>query len=407
MEGKLDMLYRKMPKNGDELSILGFGAMRLPVKENGSIDEKKATQMVRNAIDNGVNYVDTAWPYHMGESEPFLARALAKGYREKVKLATKQPQWIVRSYEDMERFLNAQLEKLNTDHIDYYLIHSLVRSSWENIRDLGVLDFLDQAKADGRIINAGFSYHGAPEDFAPIVDVYDWDFCQIQYNFLDTNVQAGTAGLNYAASRGLGVVVMEPLRGGNLADPVPQDIMDIWNEADVKRSPVEWALRWVWNHPGVTVVLSGMSEPEHVEGNLRVAEEGLADSLTAKELHLVERVAEKYGELMKINCTGCRYCMPCPEGVDIPACFDTYNNLHMFGGSDRLMMMYAAKLGGILRGSDTNFASQCVQCGQCLDACPQHIPIPEMLEKVAEEFEGPDLEERIAFAKRLFADESC
>ncbi|WP_321429844.1 aldo/keto reductase [uncultured Methanolobus sp.] len=401
------MLYRKMPKNGDELSILGFGAMRLPVKEDGSIDEKTATNMVRYSINNGVNYVDTAWPYHMGESETFLAKALADGYREKVKLATKQPQWMVKNPGDMDKFLNAQLKKLNTDHIDYYLIHSLVDSSWENIKNLGVREFLDKAKADGRIINAGFSYHGSPEDFAPIVDAYDWDFCQIQYNFLDTNVQAGTAGLEYAASKGLGVVIMEPLRGGNLADPVPQEVLDIWNGADTKRSPVEWALRWVWNHPEITVVLSGMSAPAHVEENLKIADEGLANSLTEKELQLVERVAEKYGELMKINCTGCRYCMPCPEGVDIPACFEVYNNLHMFGGEDRLKMMYAAKMGGILRGDETNFASQCVQCGQCLDACPQQIPIPDMLEEVAEEFEGLGLGERIAFAKQLFADDSC
>lgn len=402
------MLYRKMPKNGDELSILGFGAMRLPMKEDMSIDEEKATQMVHHAIDNGVNYVDTAWPYHMGESETFLARALADGYREKVKLATKQPQWMVKKPEDMDRFLNAQLEKLNTDHIDYYLIHSLVGSSWKTIRDFGVLEFLDKAKADGRIINAGFSYHGDPEDFASIVDAYDWDMCQIQYNFLDENVQAGTAGLEYASSKGLGVVIMEPLRGGNLAEPVPSEVLDIWNEADVKRSPVAWALRWIWNHPELTVVLSGMSEPEHVEENLKVAEEGLANSLTEKELGLVSRVAEKYSELMKINCTGCRYCMPCPEGVDIPACFEMYNNLHMFGDESGMMkMMYAAKLGGILRGAETNFASQCVQCGKCLDACPQQIPIPDMLEKVVEEFEAPGLEERIAFVKQLFANDSC
>ncbi|QLC48970.1 aldo/keto reductase [Methanolobus zinderi] len=401
------MLYRKMPKNGDELSVLGFGAMRLPTKEDGSIDEKIATDMVRYSIDNGVNYVDTAWPYHMGESEPFLARALADGYREKVKLATKQPQWMVKNYEDMDRFLNAQLEKLNTDQIDYYLIHSLVKSSWENIRDLGVMEFLDKAKADGRIVNAGFSYHGAPEDFEPIIDAYDWDFCQIQYNFLDEDVQAGTKGLEYAASKGLGVVIMEPLRGGNLADPVPDEVMDIWNEADARRSPVEWALRWVWNRPEVTVVLSGMSEPAHVEENLRIANEALPDSLTEKELRLVERVANKYQDLMEVGCTGCRYCMPCPEGVDIPACFEMYNNLHMFDDEDRLMMMYAAKLGGILRGSETNFASQCTECGQCVDACPQNLPVPELLEKVSETFEGPGLGERMEFAKQLFSDDSC
>lgn len=395
-----------MPKNGDKLSILGFGAMRLPVKQDGSIDEEKATQMIRHAIDNGVNYVDTAWPYHMGESEPFLGRALAEGYREKVKLATKQPQWMVKSPKDMDMFLKKQLEKLNTDHIDYYLIHSLVGSSWENIRDLGVTDFLDRAKADSRIINAGFSYHGNAEDFKDIVDGYDWDFCQIQYNFLDENIQAGRKGLEYAASRDLGVVIMEPLRGGNLAAPVPAEIMDIWNKADVKRSPVEWALRWVWNHPAVTVVLSGMTEPYQVEENLKFADEGLADSLTPKELELIKIVADKYTELMKIKCTGCRYCMPCPQRVDIPACFEMYNNLDMFDGKDRLMVMYAAKLGGILRGAEKNLASQCVQCGQCLDACPQHLPIPQLLEKIVEDFEGPDVEKRMEFAKQLFASDS-
>ena len=401
------MLYRKMPKNGDELSILGFGAMRLPTRSNGSIDEEKATQMVRYAIDNGVNYVDTAWPYHMGQSEPFLACALADGYREKVKIATKMPQWMVKSYVDMDHFLNAQLQKLNTDHIDYYLVHSLVGSSWKTIRDLGVAEFLDRAKADGRIVNAGFSYHGSGEDFKDVVDGYDWDFCQIQYNFLDENIQAGTKGLEYAASRGLGVVIMEPLRGGNLADPVPSEVIDIWNEAEIKRSPVQWAFHWVWNHPEITIVLSGMSEPNQVEENLKAAEDGFANSLNNKELKLVEKVADKYRELMKINCTGCRYCMPCPQGVDIPACFETYNNLFMFGGKDRLMMMYAAKLGGILRGANRNFASQCVQCGQCLDLCPQNLPILGMLEKVAEEFEGPGLGERMEFAKQLFANDSC
>lgn len=401
------MLYRKMPKSGDELSILGFGAMRLPTKEDGSIDEKVAYDMVRYSIDNGVNYVDTAWPYHMGESEPFLGRALADGYREKVKLATKQPQWMVKEYKDMDRFLNSQLEKLNTDQIDYYLIHSLVKSSWENIRDLGVMEFLDKARADGRIVNAGFSYHGAPEDFKPIVDAYDWDFCQIQYNFLDEDVQAGKAGLEYAASKGLGIVVMEPLRGGNLADPVPDEVMDIWDGSKARRSPVEWALRWVWDHPEVTVVLSGMSEPAHVEENLRIADEGLPDSLTEEELNLVEKVANKYQELMEIDCTGCRYCMPCPEGVDIPACFEMYNNLHMFDDEDRLMMMYAAKLGGILRGAETNFASQCIECGQCVDACPQNLPVPELLEKVSETFEGPGLGERMEFARQLFENDGC
>jgi predicted aldo/keto reductase-like oxidoreductase len=273
------MLYRKMPKNGDELSILGFGCMRLPVKENGAIDEERAKKQVRYAIDHGVNYVDTAWPYHLKESEPFLGRALANGYRAKVKVATKLPSWLVENHEDMDRYLNAQLEKLSTDHIDYYLMHGLVGSLWDKVERLGVAAFLDKAKADRRIINAGFSFHGTREDFKRIVDEYDWDFCQIQYNFLDENNQAGTNGLEYAASKGLGVIIMEPLRGGNLARMVPPAIEQLWDQATEKRTPSEWALRWVWNHPEVTVVLSGMNEESHIEENLAIANKAYLSSL--------------------------------------------------------------------------------------------------------------------------------
>ncbi len=394
-----------MPKNGDELSILGFGCMRLPVKEDRTIDEERAKSQVRYAIDHGVNYVDTAWPYHMGASEPFLGRALADGYREKVKLATKLPSWLVESREEMDKFLNAQLEKLNTDHIDYYLIHSLAGELWDNVEKLGVADFLDRAKADGRIINAGFSFHGSGEDFKRIVDGYDWDFCQIQYNFLDEKNQAGTEGLEYAASKGLGVIIMEPLRGGNLAGKVPPAIEEIWNEAPVKRTAAEWGLRWVWNHPEVTVVLSGMNEEAHVEENLKVAGEAYPNSLSETELELVGRAEKKYRELMKAGCTGCRYCMPCPQGVDIPACFEIYNNLHMFGDEDMAKFMYAGRLGGAL-GGEPAFASQCVQCGECMEKCPQHLDIPTLLESVVEDLEGPDLEQRVAMAKQILADKS-
>lgn len=397
------MLYRTMPKNGDELSILGFGAMRLPLKEDGSIDEERATKQVRYAIDQGVNYVDTAWPYHMGQSEPFLGRALADGYREKVKLATKLPSWMVDSREDMDKFLNAQLEKLNTDHIDYYLVHALQGELWDKVESLGVLEFLDKAKADGRIINAGFSYHGAPEDFNRIVDAYDWDFCQIQYNFLDEKNQAGTQGLEYAASKDIGVIIMEPLRGGNLAGKVPAAVEEIWNEAPVKRTAAEWALRWVWNHPEVTVVLSGMNVEEHVEENLKIAGEALSDSLTGDELELVKRAEKKYRELMKAGCTGCAYCMPCPEGVNIPYCFELYNNLHMFDDADMAKFIYASGMSGLMTGDEPSFASQCIQCGECVDKCPQHLDIPTLLESVVEDFEGPDLEERIGMAKMFLA----
>ncbi|AEK19793.1 hypothetical protein GYY_04590 [Methanococcus maripaludis X1] len=395
------MLYRTNPKNGDKLSILGFGAMRLPTKEDGSIDEEKATKMVRYAIDNGVNFVDTAWPYHMGECEPFLARALSGGYREKVKLSTKLPTWAVNTREDMDKFLNAQLEKLNTKQIDYYLLHTLTKASWAKIKELGVIDFLNSAKADGRIKNAGFSYHGMQEDFAPIVDEYDWDFCLIQYNYLDEKVQAGTKGLKYVASKGLGVFVMEPLRGGNLAGKTPDEVMEIWNKADTKRTTVEWALRWVWNHPEVTSVLSGMTEPEQLEENIKIAEEGYPNSLTQKDLGLIEQAALKYGELLKINCTGCGYCMPCPANVDIPTCFGIYNNLHMFHDETQ-RFQYFATLSDIFWTNEPHFASQCTDCGICIEKCPQYIQIPEILEKVVAEFEGPDNDEKMAMVKSVF-----
>lgn len=396
------MLYRQMPKSGDKLSVLGFGAMRLASKEDGSIDEERATKQVRDAIDRGVNYVDTAWPYHMGASEPFLGRALADGYREKVKVATKLPSWLIEKREDMDHYLNAQLEKLNTDHIDYYLIHALVGDLWDNVERSGVADFLDRAKADGRIINAGFSFHGASEDFNRIVDAYDWDFCQIQYNYLDEKNQAGKAGLEYAASKGLGVVIMEPLRGGSLTKTVPQAVEEIWNEAPIKRSPAEWALRWVWNHPEVTVVLSGMSEEAHIEENLRIAGKAYPNSLTEEELQLVKRVESKYRELMKVECTGCQYCMPCPANVNIPLCFELYNNLSLEDDPETVKFMYAARAGGALGLDDPEFASLCVQCGQCLEKCPQHIDIPAVLGSVVEELEGPDIEQRAAMAKEMF-----
>jgi predicted aldo/keto reductase-like oxidoreductase len=396
------MLYRKNPRNGDELSILGFGCMRLPMKDDGSVDEERATRQVRYAIDHGVNYVDTAWPYHMEQSEPFLGRALADGYREKVKLATKLPSWIVKNRGDMDHFLNSQLEKLNTDHIDYYLVHALVGELWDNVQKLGVTDFLDKAEANGRIINAGFSFHGAGKDFKRIVDAYDWDFCQIQYNFLDENNQAGTEGLEYASDKGLGVIIMEPLRGGMLANHVPPAVKEIWDEAPTKRTSAEWALRWVWNHPEVAVVLSGMNDEKHIVENLTVADEAYPNSLTETELQLVKRAERKYREMMKAGCTGCRYCMPCPQGVNIPRCFENYNNLYMSANPNDAKFLYAAQLSGVLSVGEPEFASQCVQCGKCLEKCPQHLDIPTLLESVVEELEGPDLEKRVAMVKQAF-----
>lgn len=396
------MLYRKMPKTGDELSILGFGCMRMPTVE-GKIDEARAIAQIRGAIDNGVNYLDTAWPYHGGESEPLLGKALREGYRERVKVATKLPTWLIHSRADMDRYLAAQLERLQTDHIDYYLVHTLEGSSWDKLEALGIRGFLDQAKQDGRIGNAGFSFHGLAEDFKRIVDAYPWVFCQIQYNYLDQQFQAGTEGLRYAASRDLGVVVMEPLRGGNLGLPTPPPaVADIWNEAATRRSPVEWALRWVWNHPEVTVLLSGMNEESHIEQNLTVAGTARAGSLTREELDLVDRAARTYQELMQVGCTGCAYCLPCPMGVNIPKCFDFFNKMHMFGNVEEAKFMYIAFVSGMTSDNEPGFASQCVACGECLEKCPQHIAIPEVLERVAAEMEGPDFQAQVETAKQHF-----
>jgi hypothetical protein len=401
------MLYRKMPKNGDELSILGFGCMRLPVKD-GSIDEERATAQVRFAIDQGVNYIDTAWTYHAGESENFLGRALRDGYRERVKLATKLPSYLVKTREDMDMFLDTQLGKLQTDHLDYYLLHNLTGPLWDSIDVLGVRSFLDSAKTDGRIVNAGFSFHGLPSDFNRIVDAYDWDFCLIQYNYLDEENQAGTRGLEYAASKGMGVFVMEPLRGGNLGIPeAPPAIQEIWNEASLSRTPAEWALRWVWNRPEVKVVLSGMNEEAHIKENLGIAEEARPGSLSAGELALVKRAAGKYREIMKVNCTGCGYCTPCPAGVNIPAAFEVYNKMHLFGNFQEGKMNYVIKLSGIVRKGVTSYASQCVECGQCLEKCPQSLDIPTLLKDVVAELEGPDMEELAARARKSLNLESA
>ncbi len=388
----MTMLYRTMKKNGDSLSILGFGAMRLAQKGQ-KIDEARATRQIRDAIDLGVNYVDTAWLYHGGESELFLGRALAGGYRGKVRLATKLPSWLIKARKDMDRYLDAQLKKLNTNRIDYYLLHGLNGVLWDSLNSFNALDFLDKAKKDGRIVNAGFSFHGVLDDFRSIVDSYDWEFCQIQYNYLDTENQAGKKGLEYAASKGLGVIVMEPLRGGNLGRPSPPPaVKDVWDMAQRRRSPVEWALRWVWNHPEVTVVLSGMNEESHIAENIAIAQNAHPHSLTESELQLIEKVAQTYRKIMKVGCTGCGYCLPCPADVLIPNCFDIYNNMHMFNTTTEAPFMYVMRTGGSLTGKP-GYASQCVQCGECLERCPQQIDIPTDLEKVATELEGPHLAE--------------
>jgi uncharacterized protein len=375
------MLYRTMKKSNQDLSILGYGCMRLPVLNDGHVSEEEAISEIRYAIDHGVNYVDTAYIYHNGESEVVLGKALKDGYREKVSIATKLPVFIIKTREQMDQILNEQLKRLQTDHIDYYLVHGLSLDSWANMKELGIEDFLDKALADGRVRYAGFSFHDGAKSFAPIVDDYDWTFCQIQYNYLDEEYQAGTTGLKYAASKGLGVIVMEPLRGGVLAMPF-SEARNIWESADNKRSPAEWGLRWVWDHPEVTVVLSGMSTMEQVVDNVKYAENGMPGTLTPDELSLYDRARELYRSRVKVPCTGCEYCMPCPNGISIPGCFERYNNVFIFEDLQKEKWSYDINLDlGIFKG-----ASNCIECGQCEEKCPQHLPIQQKLKDVVELF---------------------
>ena len=395
------MQYRKVPKNGDQLSALGFGAMRLPTRM-GRIDEERATRQIRGAIDQGVNYVDTAVPYHGGESERFLGRVLQDGYREKVKLATKLPPPSVKTQGDMGRILDIQLKKLQTDHIDYYLLHGLEANQWKKLFGLGVLEFLDKAKASGKIRNAGFSFHGDRRTFKEIVDAYDWTFCQIQYNFLDETNQAGTEGLRYAAEKKLAVMIMEPLRGGMLAGTLPAEVRQIYAREPVQRSAAEWGLRWVWNHPEVTVVLSGMNDEKHVAENIKTCQTAFPDSLSEVELATIAEVAASYRSQIKVGCTGCAYCMPCPSGVNIPMCFSQYNDYHM-GNSLMARGFYGMMLmGGMGTKAD---ASLCIACGKCALACPQKIAIPSELKKVNRTLGGLRTKLLMPLVRMMFSSE--
>ncbi|MGY0372716.1 aldo/keto reductase [Clostridium sp. JNZ J1-5] len=368
------MQYRQFGKLDFKVSSLGFGCMRFPT-EDGKIKEEEAINLVRYAIDNGVNYIDTAYPYHNGNSEPLVAKALKDGYREKVKLATKSPVWLVEKYEDFDKYLNEQLKKLDTDYIDMYLLHALDKKRWEILKSLNVFKFLESALKDGRIKYAGFSFHDDIDTFKEIVDSYDWSFCQIQYNYLDEYYQAGLEGLKYAYNKGLAVIVMEPLKGGKLAQTPPKVINELWNQWQIKRTPVQWALKWLWNQPEVSLVLSGMSNIEQVIDNIKTAEESTINSLTKSELDLIDLVKNKYKELTKVNCTACGYCMPCPVGVNIPKNFSLLNDAFMYNSLSSCHGTYSSL-------KEESKASSCVECGKCEEVCPQHIAIRNMLKEV-------------------------
>ncbi len=370
------MQYRTFGRFDWKASALGFGTMRLPVLDGDSarIDEPEATRMLRYAIDHGVNYIDTAYGYHRGSSEPFVGRALQDGYREKVRLATKLPCWLVKEPADFDRYLDEQLARLQTTHLDFYLLHALNAKSWAQVRDQGVLAWAERALADGRIRALGFSFHDSYEAFQEIVDATDlWTFCQIQYNYMDVEEQAGTRGLRYAASKGLAVVVMEPIRGGQLSNP-PEAVAALWESAPRKRTPAEWALQWVWNQPEVSLLLSGMSTMEQVQENVDSADRSAVGGLTVEELALVDRVRDAYRSLIPVPCTGCEYCQPCPSGVAIPRILEMYNEAVMYRSPDKGRLFYSWL-------EPEQRADRCAECGECEEKCPQKIEVITWLKK--------------------------
>lgn len=370
------MNYRIFGKTGKKVSVLGFGCMRLPVldNDNGKVNIPEATRMLHYAIEHGVNYIDTAYTYHEGKGEQAVAKAL-EGYRSKVYLATKLPVWNVEKHEDMERLLDEQLQRLNTDVIDFYLVHSLNRNYWKKLVDLDLFDFLHRVKEKGKVQHLGFSFHDDYDQFVTIVDSFPWEFCQIQYNYLDENFQAGTKGLKYAHRKGLGVAIMEPLRGGTLVKGLIPEAKELI-ESVPGLNPAELALKWVWSHPEVAVVLSGMSEMANVVDNVRYSENSETE-LLPEEKEIIGQIQKLYRQRAKVNCTACKYCMPCPSGVDIPQCLEYYNQALMHDDVKRARFWY----------NRIGKASNCIECGNCETGCPQNIKIIDTLKKVREMFE--------------------
>lgn len=375
------MKYRKFGSLDWQVSALGFGAMRLPQTSPNpaDIDEDESIRMIRYAIDNGLNYIDTAYPYHAGRSELVVGRALLDGYRSKVKIATKLPSWSVQSAGDFDRYLDEQLRRLQADTIDFYLLHGLNRQYWPKLRKLGVFRLAEKAITDGRIGHLGFSFHDDYALFKEIVDAYDkWAFCQIQYNYMDTNFQAGTKGMKYAAGKGLAAVVMEPLKGGNLAKQPPPGVARVWEEAGSKRSAAEMALLWVWEHPEVAVALSGMSSFDQVRENLEIAGRAGPGELSEAEMRTVARVRAAFRKISPIPCTACGYCQPCKQGVDIPRIFEFYSNGIMYDNMQQARFYYNFPIAM----DPEHRADKCIECGECEEACPQKIPVSEWLKKV-------------------------
>jgi predicted aldo/keto reductase-like oxidoreductase len=402
------MKYRKMGSLDWDVSVLGFGAMRFPMIDQNTVDEKEAIRMIRYAIDNGVNYVDTAYPYHGGTSETIVGKALQDGYREKVHLTTKLPMWAVKKSEDFDKYLQEQINRLQTKP-DIYLFHGLTKSRLKKIKKLNLIDKMEKAREEGLFRYVGFSFHDNFEVFKEIIDYYNWDCCQIQFNYLDIEYQAGIKGLEYAGSKNIALIIMEPIRGGKLAvsedelDSRP-DIKNILEKSNITRTMADWALQFVWDHPEVSVVLSGMSSMQQVKENIESANNSVVNSLTAEELHTISELRIIYDKYDLVPCTSCRYCLPCPQGVSISWIFRLLNEIAYWGERrrDRILFFYdrMAKTPEEFekRLSEEEevegAASLCIQCGECLEKCPQQIDIPNIVKRANGIFEeGKEISE--------------
>lgn len=368
------MQYRDFGKTGIKVSVLGAGCMRFPLNSDGSVNEKETTEMLRRAVDSGLNYIDTAYVYHDQKSEEIVGRALQGGYREKVHIATKSPVWLINCPEDFDTMLDTQLRRLGTNYIDFYLLHSLSRDSWENkVLKFGLLDKIQQAKKKGLVKHIGFSFHDNFETFVKIVDSLDcWDFCQIQFNYVDVHDQATIDGLKYAHNKGLGVVIMEPIRGGRLADP-PSQLKTV---LDADKPYARQALDFVWNFPEVSVVLSGMSNMEQINQNIQWADESRAGKLSPADLEMYAKAEEIWHNAALVPCTKCGYCMPCPFGLDIPAVYEAYN----------MTVSQSKKEASAVYDKIPVKADACKKCGKCDKICPQHISAREHMPKISELF---------------------
>lgn len=382
-ERKKVMQYRT-DKKGNKISILSYGCMRF-TKKGTSIDLDRAEKEVMEAIESGVNYFDTAYVY--SGSEATLGEILKRNScREKVYIATKLPHYMVKSKNSLEKYFGEQLRRLQTDYVDYYLMHMLTDiDTWERLKALGVEDWIKEKMDSGQIRNIGFSYHGNTDMFIKLVDAYEWDFCQIQYNYIDEHSQAGRRGLDYASKKGIPVIIMEPLRGGRLVNLLPEKAKDIFKQDLRNRTPAEWAFRWLWNQEAVTSVLSGMNSLEMIRENIRVASEVKVGEFSEEDFALIDRVKSEINKNIKVGCTGCGYCMPCHKGVDIPGAFHSYNMIYSenrkSGWRDYIMCT-------VMRKTPSS-ASQCVDCGKCEKHCPQNIEIRKELKNVKKELETP------------------